>query len=219
MGYPDPRTRTAKGSRPLRLSRVRLRLGAPSCERRVARPSHRFARLHPRCARHRASRESFELGRACPQACSRNPLGVAVDDASEPTSALRTLLFEHPHASRAPGARLRLGVDLLVPRLSPRARSRSVLCAPPSRLATGERAPKGSGPLDASEAGGWRVFTTRFSASATRTIERGALSSAASIETNRLLASLSPPSIHERAIEPDLSSCRRPPRSLPHAAS
>jgi hypothetical protein len=49
--------------------------------------------------------------------------------------------------------------------------------APPHRLATLERTPKGSGPLGANEAGGWRVFTTRFSALANRRRGREALSS------------------------------------------
>jgi len=55
--------------------------------------------------------------------------------------------------------------------------ARRSLRAPPHRLPTLERTPKGSGPLDANEAGGWRVFTTRFSALVNRRWGREALSS------------------------------------------
>lgn len=67
-----------------------------------------------------------------------------------------------------------------------RARPRGVRRAPLSRPETGARAPQGSGPSDANEAGGWRVFTTRVSASANRTTERGALSSAAPTDATHL---------------------------------
>lgn len=57
-----------------------------------------------------------------------------------------------------------------------RARPRGVVARRPLAGARG-RAPRGSGPLDANEAGGWRVFTTRVSALEDRTVDRGALSS------------------------------------------
>jgi len=81
-----------------------------------------------------------------------------------------------------------------------RARPRGVVARRPLAGARG-RAPRGSGPLDANEAGGWRVFTTRVSALEDRTVIPGRCLTR-DHRCDPPLAPLSPPPISPGTIEP-----------------
>jgi hypothetical protein len=120
---------------------------------------------------HRASIRSFELDRVSLVRCDSRS-GSAADDASDRLLHSETTETRVPVTSSFPGAavtRVCLSatpVDALVPRLAPRAHSRSVAprAALPSEDSarrrspkTGERAPRSSGPLGASETGEDRV--------------------------------------------------------------
>ena len=94
-------------SHPTQLARVRLSPGAPSRERRVAKLPHRFARLLPRCARHRASRRSFELDRESPRTTLSRGTRASRPRCVRTDVCTSELSLRAPHTSRVPGARLR----------------------------------------------------------------------------------------------------------------
>lgn len=125
-------------------------------------------------ARHRVNREVVRARPRVSEATLSRVLGRRDRDASEPTSALPNSLFEHPtrRVLPAPGSDVSRSARpegcyafVLV---------RAAFIARRPRAEARERRPKGSGPLDPNEAGGWRVFTTRVSALEDRTTVRGA---------------------------------------------
>jgi len=115
-------------------------------------------------ARHCAACDSLELGRACPSALG-SAHGRRGWRCVRSTSALRNNSIEHSCSvvsqRSAPWFRprpsgVRAGVAL-VPRLSPRAHSRSVYCAPPHASEDARGGTGRLGPPDANEAGENRV--------------------------------------------------------------